>query len=255
MSDTETCDLLVLSPHLDDGVVSAGGLIHRARARGERVLLVTVFTADEPNDLPSKLARDLHRWFGIGRSVLEERRREDLAACAILGVEARHLDLPDAVYRTDDSTGRAFYRDLGSLFAQPRSADTRQILPLLENHFSELPVAGRTLAPLGIGGHVDHRLVRAAAERAFGAGDTELLFYEDFPYVRKMGALRLVLKPRREWRRVVISLSEEDLAARIEATAAYASQIDPLFGSPLKMAKRTRRYARRAGGERLWQKR
>lgn len=255
MSDIEY-DLLVLSPHLDDGVLSVGGLMHRARARGERVLVATVFTADEPAEPPSQLARELHSRFGLERDVQVERRREDLAACAALGVEALHLAQVDALYRTDDTSGRAFYRDLGALFAPPRAADARHLVPRLESLFAELPAARQVLAPLGIGGHVDHRLVRKAADRVFGGDtETELLHFEDYPYVQKMGALRLVLKPRRAWERVTVPLEEADLEARIEAVTAYTSQVEPLFGDPGRMARRVRRYARRAGGERLWRRR
>ncbi|KAB2956573.1 MAG: PIG-L family deacetylase, partial [Thermoanaerobaculia bacterium] len=54
-------DLLVLSPHLDDAVLSCGGRIADEVARGRDVLVVTVFTADEPAEPPSRLAADLRR--------------------------------------------------------------------------------------------------------------------------------------------------------------------------------------------------
>lgn len=249
-------DLLVLSPHLDDGVLSVAGLMHSARARGERVLVATVFTADEPPQPPSRLARELHERFGLDHDVQVERRREDLAACASLGVDALHLDLTDALYRTDDATGKAFYGDLGSLFAPPRTADTESLVARLQSRFAELPPAARVLAPLGIGGHVDHRLVCAAADRFFGdRPGTELVHYEDYPYVQRLGALRLVVKPRRAWERIVVPLAEVDVLARIDAVAEYTSQVGPLFGDPGRMASRIRRYARRVGGERLWRRR
>ena len=43
------------------------------------------------------------------------------------------------------------------------------------------------VATLGAGGHVDHRLVRLAAEAVHGAG---LLYYEDYPYAAKWRAVR-----------------------------------------------------------------
>ncbi len=42
----------------------------------------------------------------------------------------------------------------------------------------------RVVAPLALGGHVDHRLLRAAALTLPGVG--ELLFYEDLPYASEM---------------------------------------------------------------------
>ncbi|MCZ7552073.1 MAG: hypothetical protein M5U05_05720 [Anaerolineales bacterium] len=42
-----------------------------------------------------------------------------------------------------------------------------------------IPAEAQVVCPLAIGGHVDHRLTRAAAEAARQA----LLYYLDFPYV------------------------------------------------------------------------
>ena len=44
---------LFISPHLDDVVLSCGGYIHRLTTSGEKVVIVTVITADVPAGRPS----------------------------------------------------------------------------------------------------------------------------------------------------------------------------------------------------------
>ena len=49
-----------LSPHLDDAVLSCGGMIHRQAQAGERVVVVTVCAGDPPPGPLSDFARSLH---------------------------------------------------------------------------------------------------------------------------------------------------------------------------------------------------
>ena len=51
-----------LSPHLDDAVLSCGGLIHRQVVAGQRPLVVTIFAGTPPVDVElSDFARFLPR--------------------------------------------------------------------------------------------------------------------------------------------------------------------------------------------------
>ena len=50
--------------------------------------------------------------------------------------------------------------------------------------FLVLPRHDLVLAPSALGGHIDHRLVRQAAQQAVGA--SSLVFYEDLPYACRM---------------------------------------------------------------------
>jgi hypothetical protein len=110
----------------------------------------------------------------------------------------------------------------------------------------------RVVAPLGVGGHVDHRIVRAAAERAFGGA---LLYYEEFPYIvwKPFALLRAGIFGR-SWSALRQPLAAGEIAARIAAIACYASQVTPLFRSPDRIGRLVGRHVRRAGGERLWRR-
>jgi LmbE family N-acetylglucosaminyl deacetylase len=246
--------LVIVSPHLDDAVLSCGGRIARAVARGRRVVVLTAFTRDDPPDPPSPLATDLHRWWSLAPGeVMRRRRREDLEACARLGAEPVHLDFPDALYRLD-AAGRPLYPTLERLFGELDPADAplvEQLVEQLVRRIGEEDPAAELLAPLGVGHHVDHQLVRQAAERACpGAA-----FYEEFPYTEwKRRAVPRALGRPADWRSDALELSADELEARLGAIAAYASQVPAMFRNPGRLRRQLRRALRRSGGERLWRR-
>lgn len=245
-----TEDTVYLSPHLDDVALSCGGQIARASRRGEparRVL--TLFAGDEPAGVePSALVESFHRAFGVSGGVAALRRVEDRASCERLGAIAEHWELPDSIYRRHPESGEPLYSDLQSLFGPIHAADER----LIEDLAGRLRDLGRRqlVAPLAVGEHVDHRIVRRAAERAC---DASLLYYEDFPYVAKWGALRRRLRGDGPWSPQVIPLERADVEAKIAAVSAFRSQ-ERLFGSFPKLARKIRRRARRLRGERMWRR-
>ena len=56
---------IVLSPHLDDAVLSLGGTIHHHVQAGERVLVATLFAASPAADAFNEYTRELkERWGG-----------------------------------------------------------------------------------------------------------------------------------------------------------------------------------------------
>ena len=107
-----------VSPHLDDAVFSCGGLIARQTARGDEVVVVTVFAGDPPVGELTPFAYELHRRWGGEGSPMGLRRAEDLVACGRVGASVVHLPLPDAVYRRSNQ-GEPLYPDSASLFTQP----------------------------------------------------------------------------------------------------------------------------------------
>jgi LmbE family N-acetylglucosaminyl deacetylase len=243
--------IVYLSPHLDDAVLSCGGRIAREVSAGRRVRVVTLFTSDEPEEPPSQLAADLRRWWKLPPGeVMRRRRAEDLAACALLGAEPEHWDLPEAPYRCAPD-GRVLYPSLARLFGEPDPADDGLVAEIA-TRIGALAPEVRVLGPLAVGGHVDHRLVRRALERV----RPQAPLYEDFPYVEwKWLGLRRALGRRKDWIEEVIALADDELAARFAASCAYASQVPTLFRTPGRLRRQLRRAARRAGGERIWRRR
>lgn len=242
--------VLVLSPHPDDAALSCGGLLARTARAGERGAIVTLFAGEEPRVALSPLATKLHRLFGLDADVVDHRRREDRASAAALGARIEHWDVLEAIYRCDPDTLAPLYPDLDSLFGPLHPAD-EPLVGLLARRLAALPHAARVVAPLAVGGHVDHQLVRRAAERAYGP---RLIYYEDYPYAERRGALDRALAGREGWRSEVVALEPGVLDRKVEAIAAHRSQMRALFKLAFLMPIRVRRYASRIGGERIWRR-
>ena len=274
-----------ISPHLDDAALSCGGTISRQRRERQRVLVVSVCAgAPDGGDL-SPYAKSLHsRWaereVSAGR-MLETRRAEDMEAMARLDADWLHLDVPDAPYRRDPETGAWLYEGDDAIFGPVAPGDdawaariARQIATALGDAMSArdgAPTGIMTIyAPLGVGGHVDHQLVRRAtelwADRRAG-GEARLLYYEDFPYAADETALAAALaeidpepRPARgdtrerekpdasgDQARAWSPLAESDLAAKIAAVAEYKSQISTFWSDAAEMAVAVREFAHRRG--------
>ena len=85
--------MLVISPHLDDAVLSCGALL--AAHRG--AVVATVF-AGVPRDPRQRTEWDARSGFADAAEALAARRAEDAAALAELGAAPRWLDFRDDQY-------------------------------------------------------------------------------------------------------------------------------------------------------------
>jgi LmbE family N-acetylglucosaminyl deacetylase len=240
---------IYLSPHLDDAVLSCGGAIHRATTAGEEVVVVTVFAGEAGTDVAlSPFALAQHGYWGNPPKPMTLRRGEDAAALALLGAEGLYLDHLDAVYRTDAS-GQSIYPDLETLMGEVHPDD-----PMTQDGAEELAsrlaglVSARDqavlYAPLGVGHHVDHQIVHAAAGRLLARG-YRLAFYEDYPYAERPGAVEAALSFARTegWRAKIIALDPADVTAKVSALGYYRSQLPILFGGVEAMPNRVWAFA------------
>jgi LmbE family N-acetylglucosaminyl deacetylase len=102
-------DVVVLSTHLDDGVLSLGGWMRRITMRGSRISLVTVLAGD-PDDLTPASSWDRRSGFRTAGEAARVRRAEDRRACAVLGLSPVWLPFGDALRgreATDDDVWSA----------------------------------------------------------------------------------------------------------------------------------------------------
>lgn len=76
--------MVVVSPHLDDGVLSLGASIARATRRGIRVEVLTVLGCD-PDSVAATKGWDSRAGFRTEGEAARARREEDTLACAVLG--------------------------------------------------------------------------------------------------------------------------------------------------------------------------
>ena len=245
-------DTIYISPHLDDAALSCGGQIFQQTKRGERVLVVTIAAGAPQTEIRSPFAQFLHHHWGLeAGEAVAVRRAEDAAACKRLGADYLHWTLPDAIYRLHPQHGEPLYTSNEAIFGALHAAEESLIVEI-SLFLSRLPYGKCVAAPLGAGNHVDHQLARAAAERVWR---TSLLYFEDYPYVqRDPQELARLVQPPEAWRSYLVTLSHTALVARLEAMAAYRSQIGSLFNDAVTMESALISELARTGGERLWQR-
>jgi LmbE family N-acetylglucosaminyl deacetylase len=246
-----------LSPHLDDAALSCGGLICSQALSGTPVLVVSVFAGLPAVLSVSPLAAELHERWGNTTNPAGARRQEDQRAMRLLGADCLHLGYLDAIYRAEGES--SLYVADEELFASPRPSEAG-LLAKIVSELGSLHIGEHTtlFAPLAVGNHVDHQLVRDAA-LTLEIPSRSVVFYEDYPYVERPGDLTKALDTISPamWKADVPSLSEECLQTKIKAIAAYRSQLGTLFGGEEKMTMRVRDYALTVSpdnqyGERYW---
>lgn len=244
--------IALLSPHLDDAVLSCGSLIADATVRGIDVLVITLFNGRPEPPVSPAAARFHARCGHTDENAMAEREREDDQALSLLGARTIRLGLPEALYRKDDR-GRHVYNGDTDIFVQqlPQARDFLDVVADGTRSVVETAEPDLVLAPLGVGGHIDHLLVREAAR----ALDHPTWHYEDVPYL---------LYDRCEGWQDALSLRDavhhdatpDGWSAKLTAIDCYASQRELLWYNPPRWREELTDYAATVGGgsatERLW---
>jgi LmbE family N-acetylglucosaminyl deacetylase len=183
------------------------------------------------------------------------RRLEDERFAAFAEVSMVWLDLPDAVFRG--------YEGDDQLLGEPR-ADDEPPVDLLRREIARLEPQ-RIYLPMGVGGHVDHRLARDAGLALLGDARKwvmpgpdyvgQVVLYEDFPYAWWEDFGRLDDMPPGSFAALPdgISLTAEyadisdQLERKVRSIAIYESQIERLFDTRKAMADAVRGHAAQVG--------
>ena len=234
---------IFISPHLDDAVLSAGGLIHDMTKAGTRVEIWTVICGFSPAGESSPLAQTLHfQWgFSSAEETVRMRREEDKHAAAIVGASAYHFDFPDCIYRRGPD-GEWLYPQ--GVFEPPREEEAGLPVAIAAALAARLQPDDVIACPLTIGHHVDHVTVRRAVERL----GRPLIYFADIPYLlNSPEELEPAVKGMQVETREV---SSAGLAAWVDGIAAYASQLTMLFETPELLKEKIEGYGRQ--GLRLW---
>jgi LmbE family N-acetylglucosaminyl deacetylase len=228
--------VVVLSPHLDDGVFSLGAAIAQASRTGSaEVTIVTVFGGD-PESRTAPGYWDRRGGFADEGESASVRRDEDGRACAIVGAEPVRFPFADLQYERRESDD--------------------EVWAAVEPH---LQGARTVLAPGFPLIHPDHAWVAKTALARVPAQQTLALYVEQ-PYavIRPWWAvwrrplqpgfaeeLGGVLHDPPAWEQ--LGTSPQDIDAKLRASHEYATQI-PLI-SRVNFIPRMRRYESRLGGE------
>lgn len=201
--------LLVISPHLDDAVLSCGGVL--AAHPGSTV--ATVQTAHDPA-LAGGTAWDRSCGFAPGDDVMAVRRAEDRAALRLVGASPRWLGLVEGQYRpAPDVAG------IRSALADLLAADDARLV----------------LFPLGLG-HTDHVAVSdVVVELAATDPARTWVAYDDLPYRALFPGeveQRLATMAGRGVTAEPLDLpADPDRRRKLAAVRRYRSQCRPLWGA------------------------
>lgn len=200
---------LVISPHLDDAVLSCGELI----AHIPSALVVTVF-AGTPAGFAGMTGWDASSGFRNAAQAVATRRAEDREALSILIAKARWLDFCDGQY--------ACSPPLALLAAELNEVLAREGVDTV-------------LIPAGLG-HLDHILahqaILAAREHHL---DKTWLMYEDALYRRQPGLLQQRLGALMNAGIQATPLpggTRSAMALKRRAIACYRSQVRALSKTP-----------------------
>ena len=255
---------IYLSPHLDDAALSAGGLIYEQTQAGIPVEIWTFMCGDPHLGEYSPFAQLLHAQWGFtdAEETVYKRRIEDTNAANILGAKVLHFDFLDCIYRRD-AQGDWLYPEgvFGSirpedadLPAQIASAIAARLQPTdparFNSPFQRSERDDVLVCQLGVGSHVDHVLVRQAAELL----GRPLIYDIDMPYFlyksNEFGDKAVGMKESTS------RITEASLEPWIEAVVAYKSQLPSLnevVSTPENVRVSIRAYWEKWGGVRLLQ--
>ncbi|WP_369142643.1 PIG-L deacetylase family protein [Streptomyces sp. R44] len=230
--------MLVLSPHLDDAVLSCGALLGWAGRRAP-VTVATLFTEAAPPPYTLSARQYLKRAGARdAQELFADRRAEDRRVLELLDADWRHVGLVDGLFRRLPRIGPGTARlsrvlpELAHVYPTYRlhlsrgrvssyDAETLRVAGEVVDALLPARSGGLVLAPLGVGGHADHVLARTVAERS----GRRVVYYSEFPF-NQTAAADAEFTGRH---RLVARAWERDLDRKAELIRGYRTQTGTLF--------------------------
>jgi LmbE family N-acetylglucosaminyl deacetylase len=191
--------VLVISPHLDDAVLSCAEYLLWLKKSNYDIHVLTVFTSFANKNI-CREAMEYMRNSGVSNQTDFEamRKKEDGIAMNMLGVRFSHLDFTDGWFR---SHGKTVLYPGRELFLGKVSSLDSNLMSRLMRKMREYTGYDLILAPFGVGKHVDHIICRNIISEIFNNHDIH--FYCEYPYFLHRAnwtaelMLSLILKKKR----------------------------------------------------------
>ena len=202
----DTGPVLVISPHLDDAVLSCGQLI---KSRHDTTIM-TILAGFPPGTHAGWSGRTTG--LPVARDANLKRREEDQRASRALGARTMWIDLPAQEYGPAESPSERVLEIRRAVVAAVATTGARSVF-----------------LPLGIT-HSDHVTVSDVALLAVLDSNLESYVYMDMPYGQaRPGRVRRRLRHiRRNFAVDPLISFTGDLETKAEAVKAYSSQVGEL---------------------------
>jgi len=212
---------------MDDSTLDCCDHIRFWKKKGIYVKVINVFTKFEGNHL-SKIAKDYIRDSGfVSASKFEKaRKHEEESVQNTLKLDCENLNYFDRWFRVFNNKPIYPNRFLSSYKISPHD---KSIIKDIGIKLSDYLYFNKIFIPLGIGGHIDHLIVRNRAEEVFPK--SKLGYYLDYPYAlnRKYWSLKLL------WRFLISKKSIKSMSKeKINILKMYRSQYPILFAKEPK---------------------
>lgn len=184
-----------ISPHPDDAVLSAGGLMSYLSNHTE-VFVVNVFTkpSSQPYSLSARVFLKQCKYDNAD-DLFKDRINEDRIALESIGIKPFYLGFVDALWRKIENPNFALRMiskilpDIGNVYPLYRyhivgnkiSTKDSQLILRIKDELNTLINTDKpyyVFCPLGIDSHIDHLVVRKSCVNNFN----NVIMWSDFPY-------------------------------------------------------------------------
>lgn len=206
--------VLVLAPHPDDAAFSVGGLL---RAWRGAKTVCTIFGRSNFTKAAG---------FGSDTAGISRRRAaEDARYCQRVGATLVSLALPEASLRRGPCFAAIFDGDAAA-HAESDAAVRKALVRHLADALRTPPDI--LVAPLALGGHCDHALVRDIAVALAREHGVRLALYEDLPYAAELDEATIAEAAASILPQAALLYSPivDGPASKCADLACYASQLD-----------------------------
>jgi LmbE family N-acetylglucosaminyl deacetylase len=235
---------IFLSPHLDDAVFSCGGLISYLSEKGISVEIWTIFS-DQTEDVSelTPYAQSLHSRWQAGDHPYNTRKEEDARACMTVGARNVHFGYLDCIYRRFPGTNEAVVSTDEDLFGLIKPGEYPLVDQIAEDLGSQMEEPSIWVCPMSLGGHVDHRIVRAAADKMHKL----LIYYADLPY-----AFSIPPQIIPGMIQFSFDIPIENLNKWMTGASQYSSQISTFWKDKEEMVSQYSTFIKQYNGLPLW---
>lgn len=228
-----------ISPHLDDAIFSAGGLMSKLRGKVD-MTIINVFTSAGVGGHTLSASTYLKQCGeSDAQSLFAKRIKEDQVAAKMFGAKVINLGYQDALWRTKSKRNYAL-PELSAIYPTyrlhvSRGHISRHDKALMQDLSARLRAVIKEpefyiFAPIGYGKHVDHVLVRDVVSQSFPA--SHVVYWSDFPYYFRDRSLDSFLSESPTKSFSVVPSGD----LKLRASRAYATQFSAVVKDPKTIA-------------------